>query len=42
MAPSLFEPEAVVKTVQAAFNEINNYVDMKKRIQLIEQLILGE
>jgi len=29
MAPSLFEPEAVVKTVQAVFNEINNYIDMK-------------
>jgi len=29
MAPSLFEPEAVVKTVQAVFNEINNYIDKK-------------
>jgi hypothetical protein len=40
MAPSLFEPGALVKTVQAVFNEINNYVDIKKRIQLIQQPIL--
>jgi len=40
MALSLFEPGAVVKTVYAVFNEINNYIDMKKRIRLIQQPIL--
>jgi len=29
MVPTLLEPEMVVKSVSAFFNEINNYIDMK-------------
>jgi hypothetical protein len=35
MALTLFEPGTVVKTVFPFLYEINNYIDMKKRIQLI-------
>jgi hypothetical protein len=29
MAPTLLEPEMVVKSISACFNEINNYIDTK-------------
>ncbi len=29
MAPTLLEPEMVVKSISASFHEINNYIDMK-------------
>jgi hypothetical protein len=29
MAASIFEPEAVVKSILTFFHEINNYIDIK-------------
>jgi hypothetical protein len=37
MVPTLCETRGVVKTVSGIFHEIDNYVDIKIRIQLIHK-----